>query len=302
MSQPCIRATVQCGKGSASGCTPSLKGLTYVKDSHSILHAGDADFDSVVLGSPRLVIADFWAPWCPPCRILAPFLVKFAAEYGDRISVVKINRDESPGLRERFDVQTIPRLLFFNAGELADTKIGLPDYPVLKQWIDDAIASITGGEKPGESAAETRFAQTVVDADAVYEREIGPAHEAFNAAAQAVMAAFTPAIEAATAALEAHEIDQDEFDRRKGAAEAKRDEDITPARAAYKAVNGPLEAAYIATVQAAAEQFAADLAAASGFGIGSTSCTGCGSDYCSGCDRGCSSGKVCQIGDPNCQS
>jgi thioredoxin-like negative regulator of GroEL len=235
--------------------------------------------------------------------LLAPFLVKFAAEYGDRVTIIKVDRDSSPALRARFGVESIPRLLFFNGDELVETKVGLPDYPVLKQWIDVAIAKMTGGEQPGESEAETRFAAAVVAADQVYETAIGPASQAFNTAAQAVMHDFQSTMEAAHAELNALHIDHDEFDRRHTAAEAKRDADIIPARKAYSEANAPLEAAYIATIQSAAEQFAADLAAANGTGCDANGCAGCGSDGCSGCNGdGCGTGKVCQIGDPTCSA
>jgi thioredoxin 1 len=301
MFHPRIHATADVERGARLGA-PTMKEVQ-VNSSHSILHASDADFDAVLQATSRPAIVDFWATWCPPCRLLAPFLVKFAAEYGDRVTIIKVDRDSSPALRARFGVDSIPRLLFFNGDELVETKVGLPDYPVLKQWINDGIAKMTGGEQPGESEAETRFAAAVVAADKVYETAIAPAYKAVSDAPQTALHDFQSTMEAAHAELTALHIDHDEFDRRHAAAETKRDEDIAAARRKYSQANQPLEAAYIATIQAAAEQFAADLAAANGTGCSASGCSGCGSDGCSGCGGdGCGSGKVCQIGDPNCSA
>ncbi|PYN80212.1 MAG: thioredoxin [Candidatus Rokuibacteriota bacterium] len=88
-----------------------------------IVHVTDATFDGVVT-SERPVVIDFWAPWCGPCRAIAPVLDEIAREVGDQVTVGKVNVDEHPALAARFGVQAIPQLLFFKDGALVDKIVG----------------------------------------------------------------------------------------------------------------------------------------------------------------------------------
>ncbi|MDE6261291.1 MAG: thioredoxin [Oscillospiraceae bacterium] len=81
------------------------------------------NFDELVLQSGKPVLVDFWAPWCGPCRMVSPLVDEIAEERGD-IVVGKVNVDEQPELAMRFGVMSIPTLLVFKAGELAQTAIG----------------------------------------------------------------------------------------------------------------------------------------------------------------------------------
>jgi thioredoxin len=83
----------------------------------------DKGFDEAVVANPRLVV-DFWAPWCGPCRALSPVLEEIAREEAGRVVVAKVNVDEQPALAGRFDVRSIPTLIFFKDGEPVDTVIG----------------------------------------------------------------------------------------------------------------------------------------------------------------------------------
>lgn len=83
-----------------------------------------ADFDSVVLGSDKPVLVDFWAEWCGPCRMIAPVLEELDAEYGDKIMVVKVNVDNEPDLAMRFNITGIPLVGLFQGGNLVKQLVG----------------------------------------------------------------------------------------------------------------------------------------------------------------------------------
>ena len=84
----------------------------------------DADFESEVLQSNQVVLVDFWAEWCAPCRMIAPVVEALAAELGDRLKVVKMDIDANPGIPGRYQVLSIPTLIIFKDGQAADRTIG----------------------------------------------------------------------------------------------------------------------------------------------------------------------------------
>jgi thioredoxin 1 len=92
------------------------------------IHITDAEFEQKVLQSPVPVIVDFWAPWCNPCKMIAPTLEKLAAEYGDKLLVAKINTDENPEWMMKFGIQGIPTVLFVANGKVVHRQVGaLPE-------------------------------------------------------------------------------------------------------------------------------------------------------------------------------
>lgn len=107
--------------------------------SDQVIHAGDADFDAVVLQSEQPVLVDFWAPWCGPCRMIAPALDELAADYAGRAKVVKVNVDEHQATALKYQVRSIPMLLVFKAGQVQATQIGAVGKPQLAQLIDQAL-------------------------------------------------------------------------------------------------------------------------------------------------------------------
>ncbi|MBP1601193.1 MAG: trxA [Acidobacteria bacterium] len=104
------------------------------------IHVNDNTFEKVVLKSTLPVLVDFWAPWCAPCRAVAPVLERIAAEYDGRLLVVKVNVDDNPEWAGRYGVMSIPTLLLISEGNVADTRVGALPYNYLKQMVDQILA------------------------------------------------------------------------------------------------------------------------------------------------------------------
>jgi thioredoxin 1 len=86
----------------------------------------DAGFQSDVLESDVPVLVDFWAPWCAPCRQIAPLIDKLAQKYAGTAKIGKVNVDENPGVAQQYGINTIPTLLVFRNGQLTETFVGFP--------------------------------------------------------------------------------------------------------------------------------------------------------------------------------
>ena len=85
------------------------------------------------------VLVDFWAEWCGPCKAIAPILDSIASEMGDKISIKKINIDENPQAPANFSIRSIPTMILFKDGSMADAKIGMGSEADLKNWINSKI-------------------------------------------------------------------------------------------------------------------------------------------------------------------
>src|SRR5690606_7247130 len=107
--------------------------------SQNVIHATDADFDAAVLASKEPVLVDFWAPWCGPCKMIAPALDELAGEYAGRAKVVKVDVDKNQATALKYHVRSIPMLLLFKDGQVQATQIGAVGKPVLAQMIDKAL-------------------------------------------------------------------------------------------------------------------------------------------------------------------
>ncbi len=104
------------------------------------IHVNDNTFEKVVLKSAIPVLVDFWAPWCAPCRAVAPVLEKIAAEYDGRLLVAKVNVDDNPEWAGRYGVMSIPTLLLVAEGQVVDTRVGALPYNYIKQMVEQFLA------------------------------------------------------------------------------------------------------------------------------------------------------------------
>lgn len=104
------------------------------------IHVTDAEFEAKVLKADLPVIVDFWAPWCGPCKMVAPVLDKLAKEYAGKLVVSKVNTDENPEWATRYGVQGIPTMLFIADGKIVHRQVGaLPEgmlREVLSQFME----------------------------------------------------------------------------------------------------------------------------------------------------------------------
>jgi thioredoxin len=97
--------------------------MTDIASSSATLPLTERNFSEIVAATPLLLV-DFWAPWCGPCRAVAPVLEDLARAEAGRVVVAKVNVDEEPTLAQRYGVQAIPTLLFFKDGRVVDTVVG----------------------------------------------------------------------------------------------------------------------------------------------------------------------------------
>jgi thioredoxin 1 len=104
-----------------------------------VLELTEATFNEEVNTSPLPLVVEFWAEWCPPCKLIAPILDSIAADYSDRLRVFKINTDEHPELARRYEVMSVPTILAFSEGELRQRMIGARSRVRLLEELSDLI-------------------------------------------------------------------------------------------------------------------------------------------------------------------
>lgn len=99
------------------------------------VHVTDAAFEKTVLNSNIPVIVDFWAPWCTPCKMIAPTLEKIAKENAGKVIVAKVNTDENPDWAMKYGVQGIPTMLFVANGKIVHRQVGALPEPMLRTIV-----------------------------------------------------------------------------------------------------------------------------------------------------------------------
>ncbi len=104
-----------------------------------ILELTTSSWEKEVLNSKGVVMVDFWAPWCGPCRIIAPTIEELAKEYADKVKVGKLNTDENPEIATRYGIMGIPTIMFFKDGQRVDQIVGVVPKSTLKSKLDNLL-------------------------------------------------------------------------------------------------------------------------------------------------------------------
>ncbi len=102
----------------------------------NIVHLSDSEFEQEVLQSKQVVLVDFWAPWCAPCQMVAPILEGLSKEYNNRVKICKINVDENQTTAVKYQILSIPALLFFKDAKVATQLVGVRPASDIKKVID----------------------------------------------------------------------------------------------------------------------------------------------------------------------
>lgn len=109
-----------------------------------VLKVDDSTWDVDVMKADELVMVDFWAVWCGPCQMVAPIIDELAKEYAGKLKVRKLNTDESPEIAGRYQVMSIPTILFFRNGQPVDKLVGARPKRQFKELIDSLLAQHAG--------------------------------------------------------------------------------------------------------------------------------------------------------------
>ena len=108
--------------------------------STTVVQADAGNWETEVIQSPELVMVDFWAVWCGPCQMVAPIVEDLAQEYNGKLKVMKLNTDEAPEVAGRYQIMSIPTILFFKNGQLVEKIVGARPKQQFKQIIDSLLS------------------------------------------------------------------------------------------------------------------------------------------------------------------
>ena len=108
--------------------------------SEKIIKITDQNFEKLVLKAEKVVLVDFWAEWCGPCKAIAPILDKICDQFGDKVIVGKVNVDEVKQTPVKYGIRSIPTLLFFNNGQIVKQEVGLQSEQTLIDSVNQIIS------------------------------------------------------------------------------------------------------------------------------------------------------------------
>ena len=116
------------------------KNYVNIRVNMAVLNLSDHDFEEKVLKDKNIVLCDFWAEWCGPCKQISPILEELSEELQEnKITIAKVNIDDNPETPSKFGIMSIPTLLLFKEGKLVSTQVGLQQKKELKSWIETYI-------------------------------------------------------------------------------------------------------------------------------------------------------------------
>jgi len=118
------------------------RGSEATQDAQTVLHITDDTFEAEVLQSATPVFVDFWAPWCGPCRMVAPVVEELAQEYAGRIKFTKVDTDQNPGVAGALGIQSIPTLVLFQGNKVLDYRIGVVPREEFRKMFDGALEKL----------------------------------------------------------------------------------------------------------------------------------------------------------------
>ncbi len=107
--------------------------------SNNIVHVSDESFEEQVLNADGPVLIDYWAEWCGPCKMIAPILEELSVEYGEKLTIAKLNIDENPETPPKYGIRGIPTLMLFKNGNVEATKVGAVSKSQLADFIDSNV-------------------------------------------------------------------------------------------------------------------------------------------------------------------